>query len=210
MQEFDTLWLQQQLGMAKAGDAEAWNPVIQGCLQRMESLAHRMLREFPKVRRWEDTNDVVQRSIMRLMRALQVVPINSTRDFFGLAATQIRRELLDLARHYSGPQGLGANHASGFHGSANEDSGGGLDPADEQIGLKELACWSRLHEAVDQLELDEREVFSLVFYHGWTQPQIAELFLVDERTIRRRWRSVCLRLQESVGSDWPGGLDTAG
>ena len=28
----------------------------------------------------------------------------------------------------------------------------------------------------------------LTFYHGWTQAEIAELFQVDERTIRRRWQ----------------------
>ena len=125
-----------------------------------------MLRDFPKVRRWEDTNDVVQSSIMRLLRALQVVPINSTRDFFGLAAIQIRRELLDLVRHYSGPEGLGANHASGLHGRANDDSGRQLEPADEQAGLKELASWSRLHEAVDRLELEEREVLDRLEERG--------------------------------------------
>lgn len=203
MPEFDTLWLQQQIEKAKGGQAEAWNPVLQRCLQRLESLSHRMLRDFPKVSRFDDTGDVVQGAVMRLMRALQVVPINSTRDFFALAATQIRRELLDLARHYTGPEGLGANYASGFHGAAQDDSGSGMQPADEQSGVHELAAWSRLHEAVDQLPVEEREVFSLVFYHGWTQPQIAELFQVDERTIRRRWRAVCLRLQELLNGQWP-------
>ena len=43
----------------------------------------------------------------------------------------------------------------------------------------------------------------LVFYHGWTQAQIAELFQVDERTIRRRWQSACLRLHQLVGENLP-------
>jgi DNA-directed RNA polymerase specialized sigma24 family protein len=34
-----------------------------------------------------------------------------------------------------------------------------------------------------------------VFYHGWTQVKIAELFGVDERTIRRRWATACDRLR---------------
>jgi DNA-directed RNA polymerase specialized sigma24 family protein len=38
----------------------------------------------------------------------------------------------------------------------------------------------------EQLPAQERGVVSLMFYHGWTQPQIAELFQVDQRTIRRR------------------------
>jgi RNA polymerase sigma factor (sigma-70 family) len=56
---------------------------------------------------------------------------------------------------------------------------------------------------MEQLPAEEREVVGLTFYHGWTQAQIAELFGVDERTIRRRWRAACLRLQDLVGADLP-------
>ena len=34
-----------------------------------------------------------------------------------------------------------------------------------------------------------------------TQGRIAELFNVDERTIRRRWSNACERLRELVGGD---------
>jgi DNA-directed RNA polymerase specialized sigma24 family protein len=47
--------------------------------------------------------------------------------------------------------------------------------------------------------VEEREVVCLTFYHGWTQMQIAELFQVDERTIRRRWRAAVLKLTEALG-----------
>ncbi len=57
---------------------------------------------------------------------------------------------------------------------------------------------------MDQLPVEEREVVGLVFYHGWTQAKIAELFDVDERTIRRRWSSACERLRELVGGDLLG------
>ena len=67
----------------------------------------------------------------------------------------------------------------------------------------DLDVWCRFHEAVEQLAAEEREVMGLVFYHGWTQPQIAELFQVDERTIRRRWRSACLQLHGLIGAEVP-------
>jgi RNA polymerase sigma factor (sigma-70 family) len=56
---------------------------------------------------------------------------------------------------------------------------------------------------VDGLPVAEREVVGLVFYHGWTQAQIAELFQVDERTVRRRWQSACLRLNRLAGGELP-------
>jgi DNA-directed RNA polymerase specialized sigma24 family protein len=51
--------------------------------------------------------------------------------------------------------------------------------------------------------MEERGVISLICYHGWPQAQIAELFQVDERTIRRRWRSACQRLSEALGGRLP-------
>jgi RNA polymerase sigma-70 factor (ECF subfamily) len=64
---------------------------------------------------------------------------------------------------------------------------------------EDLELWVRFHQAVDELPVEEREVVGLVFYHGWTQVRIAELFNVDERTIRRRWTNACERLRTMVG-----------
>jgi DNA-directed RNA polymerase specialized sigma24 family protein len=47
-------------------------------------------------------------------------------------------------------------------------------------------------------------VFSLSFYHAWTQQQIAELLGVTERTVRRRWQAACLELNRLVGGQLPG------
>ena len=58
------------------------------------------------------TDDILQNALQRLCRALQTVKPQSVRSFLNLGAEQIRRELIDLAHHYRGPQGLGANHAS--------------------------------------------------------------------------------------------------
>jgi DNA-directed RNA polymerase specialized sigma24 family protein len=35
----------------------------------------------------------------------------------------------------------------------------------------------------------------LIYYHGWEQKAIAELFKVDVRTIRRRWQAALLNLR---------------
>jgi RNA polymerase sigma-70 factor (ECF subfamily) len=116
------------------------------------------------------------------------------RDFIGLAAEQIRRELLDLARRYKGVRFVRA--PGGTDTPPPEPAAPEPDPA-------ELERWCALHEAVAQLPAEEREVVGLAFYHGWTQARIAELFGVDERTIRRWWRSACQRLNAMLGSDLP-------
>src|SRR5262249_18329717 len=81
----------------------------------------KLLHDHPGVRRWSQTDDVLHGALLRLLRALDEVRPASVRDFFALTTEEIRRELLDLARHYFGPQGVGANHAThaGEEGSAS-------------------------------------------------------------------------------------------
>ena len=56
-----------------------------------------MLRDYPALRRWVETGDVLQSSLVRLMRALETLKVESPRHFLALSALQIRRELIDLA-----------------------------------------------------------------------------------------------------------------
>ena len=46
--------------------------------------------------------------------------------------------------------------------------------------------------------MEEKEVVSLIFYHGWTQAQVAAFFQVGERTVRRWWVSAQLRIKERM------------
>jgi RNA polymerase sigma-70 factor (ECF subfamily) len=56
-----------------------------------------MIEGYPKVHRWEQTDDVIQNAVIRLQRTLQQLTVAAARDFFRLVTLQIRRELLDLA-----------------------------------------------------------------------------------------------------------------
>ena len=62
------------------------------------------------MKRWSETDDVLQNAMLRLHRSLAEIQPECPSQFYGLAATQIRRELIDLARHYYGAQGIGARH----------------------------------------------------------------------------------------------------
>jgi hypothetical protein len=91
---------------------QALDALMTVALVRLRPLAQRMLRDFAGVRRWEQADDVAQNAALRLLRAVEQARPETARGFLALAALQVRRELLDLARHYSGPLGLGAHHAS--------------------------------------------------------------------------------------------------
>jgi RNA polymerase sigma-70 factor (ECF subfamily) len=198
---FSTNRLQGYVNRLQAGDLAARDELLHHIGERLERLAHKMLRRFPGVRRWADTGDVLQGAVLRLLRALEEVRPADTRHFFNLAAEQMRRELLDLSRHFYGPLGHGANHAS--VGPQDDTPTPACEPADRTDDTADLHRWSAFHEAVEQLPAEEREVVGLVFYHGWTQAEIGELFSIDERTVRRRWQSACLQLQRLVGDELP-------
>lgn len=195
--EFNTSYLRGLIVRIRAGDEVARDELIRRAQRRLEKLARKMLKGFPKVVRWVDTEDVLQSALMRLLRALDTVAPEDTRAFFGLAAEQIRRELIDLTRHFLGPEGQGTNHESVYAGP--EDGGPAFDPVDVRT-LEDLERWRALHDEVERLPAEEREVFGLTFYHGWTQEKIAELFGRDERSIRRYWQSACELLRQRLGA----------
>lgn len=201
----ETTQLQQWLGRMQAGDLSAREELLQHYSGRLRQLARRMLKGFPGLRRWEETDDVYQNAMIRLLRALREVTPASPRHFLSLAATQLRRELIDLARHYHGPEGPGAHHASR---PGNDDSDHPLPPAHERLDdthePTRVAAWSEFHERIAALPDEEREVFDLLWYHGLAQAEAAALAGVTVRTIKRRWQSARLRLRQALHGELPG------
>ncbi len=194
--------LHRWLVRIEQGDLSAREELLQSVGHRLERLAHKMLARFPKVRRWADSDDVLQNSLLRLLRALEQVRPDSMRAFYGLAAEQMRRELLDLARKFALATRVGVGQPRLTLSDSQLPTPKTMAAEDDPA---ELEVWERFHEAVLQLPVEEREVVSLIFYHGWSQAKIAELFQVDERTVRRRWRSACLQLQTQLKGRFPGG-----
>ena len=102
-------YVQQCLVRLQQGDAAAREELLQGACRRLTDLARTMLRGYRRLKRWEETDDVLQGALVRLDRMLREITPATPRDFYRLATTQIRRELIDLARRYFGPTGLGSN-----------------------------------------------------------------------------------------------------
>ena len=191
----DTARLHDCVRRWQQGDRAAADELLRSCAARLEHLARRMLRGYPAVRGGAETADVLQGSLVRLLRALRSVNPAGTRDFYGLAAVQTRRELIDLARHFAcrpaAPLGADSAGATEPPGPPAPDAG-------------ELELWCRFHQEVESLPAAQREVVSLAVYHGWPQARIAELLGVDERTVRRHWRAATHRLAEALGGRLPG------
>jgi RNA polymerase sigma-70 factor (ECF subfamily) len=65
--------LNRRLESLNSGSPEARDQLIEHSCERLRKLTRKMLKKFPKVRRWSDTDDVLQVAMMRLHRALMVV-----------------------------------------------------------------------------------------------------------------------------------------
>ncbi|MBY0514838.1 MAG: sigma-70 family RNA polymerase sigma factor [Gemmataceae bacterium] len=189
----NTLWLHDRVGRVRAGDRAAADELVRAVSARLERLARRMLHDFPGVRAAADTADVLQGALVRLVNALRELRPDSTRDFVSLAALQVRRELIDLARHF----------AARGHGRHVPDPMTAEFMATEADSPADLELWTRFHEAVEELPAEEREVVGLLFYHGYTRGQAALLLGVSERTVYRWWDAACLRLNERLGGQLP-------
>lgn len=198
---FHTAQLQDCLQRMRAGDQAARNELVNGVVSQMERLARRMLRGFPNVARWADTDDVLQNALVRLLKRLEKVEPESLRGFLALAAVEIRRELLDLARHFYGPHGLGTHYRGPLIPADSNNPG--QEPAAPTDDPAELEAWTRFHEEVEKLPDVEREVIGLIVYHGWTQVQVAELFGVTDRTVRTWWQLALLKLRAVLGDALP-------
>ncbi len=186
-----------------SGDLAARDEILALCSDRLRVLASRMLSRFPNVRRWDDTDDVFQNAAMRLHRALAQTPVESPRHLMALAATQIQRELIDLARHHSGPNSFAANHATGVKGPKKGDSDTPELVAKAPAPTDSLDRWTRFHEAIEALPTELREVFHLVWYIEADQKTIAALLDCSERTVKSRWREAREAVKAALDGDSP-------
>jgi RNA polymerase sigma-70 factor (ECF subfamily) len=196
----ETTRLQSCLDRLRAGDAAARDELLRRAAERLTHLTRKILKDHPSVRRWEETDDVLQNSLLRLSRALQKETPDSPRAFYRLAATLIRRELIDLARHYYGPEGMAAHHASDPGGDA---TGPELAAAGSTHDPARLAMWTELHRHVEALPDEEREVFDLLWYQELSQAEAAAVLGVSERTVQRRWQAARVAVYRALKGELP-------
>jgi len=184
------------LARIAAGDPSARDRLFELCFHRLLRISRRMIAGFPNVRRWDDTDDVFQEAAIRLDRSLRQMNLTTPRDVFAIAATQVHRVLLDLARRHAGPMSFAANHASVS------------DPADDPVDRAaaprvDLDRWTAFHEAVERMPARQREVFHLVWHMGCDQETVSRLTGRSIRTVKRDWRECREAIRQSLGDEPP-------
>ncbi|MGE3820848.1 MAG: sigma-70 family RNA polymerase sigma factor [Isosphaeraceae bacterium] len=169
-------------------------------------LARAKLHAVPRVRRWEETDDLRSSLNLRLLDILDKgFRPRSDRHLYNLAAQVVGRLLIDAARRFDGPEGLGANHATDAGTGTNSTSHPGwlAGAAGRDEGAVDLAMCAEFHDWVRSLAIEERELFEMKYYLGMTDEEIAKILGCAERTVSRRWRALKVRIAEAATNHWP-------
>lgn len=185
-----SFWLNE----LKQGNPEARDRLIAIMNTRMQAITRKMLRGFPNVGRFDNTDDVWQEASMKLYRALESPEVkpDTTQRFIGLSCLQIRRTLIDLARKCDGPHGQRRNFDSvdvDEHGIRQTP-----DRSDQTNDPVRLLRWAEFHERVDELPAELLEVFNLIYYSGLNTSEAAEVMGYSRQTANRRYRQALEQL----------------
>ena len=194
--------IQACLDRLRQGDDSARSALLE-CAAALTRLARSMLKGFPRVHRWEQTDDVLQNALIRLRRALETTSPVSVRSFVNLAAVQVRRELIDLARHYDGPNGPGAHYESQILTNGSRESPMERIAAADTDDPERFEAWIKFHRGVESLSEEDREAFDLLWYQGLTQGEAAEVLGLSEKTVNRHWVAARMRLGMAIGGQLP-------
>jgi RNA polymerase sigma-70 factor (ECF subfamily) len=192
--------VQQLIDEVRAGVPSARDTLLARTEGRLRRLTARMLEGNQALLRWETVEDVHQEALMRLDRALKSMEVPTTAAFFGLAAQQVRRALVDLARHHFGPEGQGAHHSTIADNVSRDDR---LAMARDSVTMSSdsgrLMAWSEFHHQVEGLDEEQRQVVELIWYGGMSQAEAAQVLGVSERTVMRRWLAARVCLVRTLG-----------
>jgi len=195
--------LQADLDRIRQGDSQARDQLLNTAMERFHEIASRMLGRFTRIRRWEQSDDIAQNVMIRMMRAVDQVMPATVRDFLKLATLNTRRELLDLVKHYYGPNGLGMRHDSQGPPLSGKNEQNEPAAGDTSYDPSLLAMWTEFHEQVELLPDEEREVFELHWYQGLPQEEVVQIMGMSLRTVKRRWQSARLKLFDALKGRLP-------
>jgi RNA polymerase sigma factor (sigma-70 family) len=174
-----TTTLRYWISRHAVGDTRATDELLRHSERRFLEIIRARLPQWDRLRRFEDSQDILTQAQMRFAKAVRAVTFRTLDDFIRLGAWVIRNQICDSAGRYFGPTGAGTNEIN----LPGDPSGSGpaiAAPATDTLGAE-------LDEAIERLPDGPREMFDLLYYQGLTQGEAADHLGVSASTIQRRW-----------------------
>lgn len=158
-----------------AGDQEALAQLAPLVEAELERLAHSYMRK-ERAAHTLQTGALVNEAYLRLIN-WQAVEWQNRAHFFGVAASLMRKVLVDYARRRAQQKRIDAQLRISLTAIATEPQPHDPDLVALDDALRTLA------------EFDPRQshIVELRFFGGLTEKEIAEVLNLSERTVRREW-----------------------
>jgi RNA polymerase sigma-70 factor (ECF subfamily) len=180
----------QLLRAWNAGDEAALKQLTPLVYQELHRLAHRHLARERQDHSLQ-TSALVNEAYLRLVDAQQVNWQNRA-HFFGVSARLMRQILVDFARQRDSQKRGGAVSVVGLEDTPNQ----GLDIA--QTRSADLVALDDALNVLATLHERQSQIVELRFFGGLSEPEIAEVLHVSERTVRSDWRVARAWLQREL------------
>jgi RNA polymerase sigma factor (TIGR02999 family) len=179
------------LFQASAGDPSALSRILPVIYDELRRLAHRQLASEPEGRTL-DTTALVHEAYLRLIDQTRV-EWQSRAHFMAIAATAMRRILIDRARRYRSEKGGGKLRRVPLE-TANLAA---EDRADVLLALDEAL------ERLAQLNDRQVRIVECRFFGGLTEEETAEVLGIGLRTAKRDWAKARSWLYQEIYPDQP-------
>lgn len=157
---------------AREGDRGAFDRLYSLVYDELRRVAHRAMRGGRHDSALQTTG-LVNEAYLKLIGHADT-PWQNRAHFYGVAARAMKQILIDLARKRTARKRGGTWIRSTL---ASDHPGAELN-VDELLALD---------EALGKLDDRQRQVVDFRFFGGMTEPEIAEVLGVSERTVQRDW-----------------------
>jgi RNA polymerase sigma-70 factor, ECF subfamily len=172
------------------GDASALEKLTPLVYQELHRLAHRHLAGEGQEHSLQ-TSALVNEAYLRLVDAQQVNWQNRA-HFFGVSARLMRQILVDIARQRDSLKRGGAVSVVALEDTPKQ----GLDIA--RTRSADLVALDDALNLLATLNPRHSQIVELRFFGGLTEPEIAEVLHISERTVRSDWRVARAWLQREL------------
>jgi RNA polymerase sigma factor (TIGR02999 family) len=158
-----------------AGDQEALAQLAPLVEAQLERLAHAYMRR-ERAAHTLQTEALVNEAYVRLID-WQAVEWQDHAHFFGVAASLMRKVLVDYARRRGQEKRAGALLRVSLSAAADEPQPHDPDLVALDDALRTLAAF----------DPRQSHIVELRFFGGLTEKEVAEVLQISERTVRREW-----------------------
>ncbi len=165
------------LQQAAGGDQHAFEQAFALVYDELQSLAHAQLRREAEGHTL-NTGALVHEAYLRLEQGGLPEKLEGRSHFLAIAATAMRRVLVDHARRYHAEKRGGVNHAVS------------IEDMDALVGESRDGLLLELDEALTRLavfDARQAQVVECRFFGGLTEDETAAALSIGLRTVKRDW-----------------------